>query len=140
VALALTELHPSIIHRDLRPANLLLDGGGKVNLINLGHAVDLSKQSATEPCISYGDSRYVAPELFNDQLSIKGDIYALGATLLEMASGEVPFKVPRIITTVLFSIVVVPLFSAPLVFVYFLDIFHLPLAGDIRHLEKTDLT
>jgi serine/threonine protein kinase len=137
VALALTELHPSIIHRDLRPANLLLDGGGKVNLINLGHAVDLSKQSATEPCISYGDSRYVAPELFNDQLSIKGDIYALGATLLEMASGEVPFKV---ITTVLFSIVVIPLFSAPLVFVYFPNIFHLPLAGDVRHLEKTGLT
>eukprot|EP00873_Tetraselmis_striata_P013781 jgi/Tetstr1/434045/TSEL_023189.t1 len=91
-ARGLAELHPAgVVHRDLRPANLLLDNAGKGKLINFGLAIDLSQRNLV-PVAMNGDSHYMAPEQFQNQNSIKGDIYAFGCMLLEIVTGEMPFK------------------------------------------------
>jgi eukaryotic-like serine/threonine-protein kinase len=100
VADALEYAHQQgVIHRDVKPENILLHGGHAL-VADFGIALAASKSEGatrmTETGMSLGTPAYMAPEQAMGERSItpKADIYALGAVLYEMLSGEPPFAGP----------------------------------------------
>ncbi|HVJ82307.1 MAG TPA: serine/threonine-protein kinase, partial [Planctomycetia bacterium] len=86
-ALAYAHAH-GVLHRDVKPSNLLLDGRGNAFLTDFGLAKVVGDEDLTRTGVVVGTPRYMAPErLGKDPLdSIAGDIYGLGATLYELAT------------------------------------------------------
>jgi serine/threonine-protein kinase len=95
VALALVhaqELH--MIHRDIKPDNIMINKKGVVKLADLGLAkVTDDEGSLTQTGSGFGTPYYMAPEQAKDAKYVDGrtDIYALGATLYRVLAGQVPF-------------------------------------------------
>ncbi len=96
VCAALTYAHEhGVIHRDVKPENILLLNNGEVKLLDFGIAVlegdrHLPWQNASGPI---GTPDYMAPELlWGKQGSVQSDIYAVGATLYELLCGRTPFE------------------------------------------------
>ncbi|HEY9732684.1 MAG TPA: serine/threonine-protein kinase [Drouetiella sp.] len=83
----LHNLKPSVIHRDLTPDNLVVRQDGEVILIDFGAANTLVG-TATGTIV--GKQAYIAPEQFRGKASEKSDLYALGATLYFLITGEDP--------------------------------------------------
>ena len=87
-----------IVHRDIKPKNLLLTEGGLVKLADLGLArrTDTSDASLDKPGRAYGTPYYIAPEQIAADPKVDGraDIYSLGATFYEMVTGRPPFTAP----------------------------------------------
>ncbi|MBW3671519.1 MAG: protein kinase [Acidobacteria bacterium] len=83
-----------IIHRDIKPANLILDGRGIVKIADFGLALPAQIQSRlTATGMLMGTPGYMAPEQCRgEQADHRTDFYALGVTLYEMLTGNVPFK------------------------------------------------
>jgi serine/threonine protein kinase len=96
VAKALEHAHSvGLIHRDVKPKNIMITSEGIVKLADMGLArqttdVELAK---TEKGRAYGTPYYIAPEQIRGEMDIDGraDIYGLGATLYHMLTGRVPF-------------------------------------------------
>jgi nicotinamidase/pyrazinamidase len=85
-----------LIHRDVKPANILLTRSGQVKLADLGLAKVVAPEATTNQTatgVAMGTPRYMAPEQFADASRIdhRADIFALGATLYEMLTGRPPF-------------------------------------------------
>jgi Tol biopolymer transport system component len=100
VADALEYAHQhGVIHRDVKPENILLHGGHAL-VADFGIALAASRSEGatrmTETGMSLGTPAYMAPEQAMGERAItpKADIYALGAVLYEMLSGEPPFTAP----------------------------------------------
>src|SRR5262249_22073291 len=74
-----------VLHRDVKPANLLLDAQGVVWLSDFGLAKLESADELTDTGDVVGTLRYLAPERFDGKADARGDVYALGLTLYEMA-------------------------------------------------------
>lgn len=89
---ALTYLHDNgYIHRDLKPANVMVQPDGTIKLIDFGLArsLDVIWERGTRV---RGSPAYMAPEqVTGERLTFVTDIYALGTTLFELLSGNVPF-------------------------------------------------
>ncbi len=87
-----------IIHRDIKPQNLLLTEGGLVKLADLGLArrTDTADVSLDKPGKTYGTPYYIAPEQIaaDPNVDARADIYSLGATFYEMVTGRPPFMAP----------------------------------------------
>ncbi len=107
VALGLAAAHRAgIIHRDLRPANILVEDGGTVKLIGFGIARDVSvpgRLTATGHIT--GHPSYVAPEVAQSlEITPKVDVYSLGIVLFLALSGRLPFESRSVVKLVGFHL------------------------------------
>jgi len=89
--------HMGIVHRDIKPGNLLLDRSGVVKILDMGlarffdHRHDHLTQRHDDGCI-LGTADYLAPEqAMNDPVDVRTDIYGLGGTLYFLLTGSSPF-------------------------------------------------
>ena len=97
VAGALGQVHErGLIHKDIKPANVLLDAAGRVWLTGFGIASRLprERQDPGPPEIIAGTLAYMAPEQtgrMNRSIDARSDLYALGVTLYELLTKTLPF-------------------------------------------------
>jgi len=93
VARALDHAHRAgILHRDVKPSNILLDRDDRVLLADFGVARDLTRNTrATASGLVLGTPAYMAPEQIEGEAAAPADIYALGVTLYECLAGRPPF-------------------------------------------------
>jgi len=81
-----------LIHRDVKPQNVLLNGDGRAKVTDFGIARTLDVDGMTQTGTILGTSNYIAPEQASGQpVDAHSDVYALGAVLYELLAGEVPF-------------------------------------------------
>jgi PAS domain S-box-containing protein len=94
---ALGQVHRhGLIHKDIKPANVLVNGDGDVWLTGFGIASRLPqvRQAAAPPEIIAGTLAYMAPEQtgrMNRSIDTRSDLYSLGVTLYQMLTGRLPF-------------------------------------------------
>ena len=82
-----------IIHRDIKPQNVLIKEDGRVKITDFGIAMALNSQELTQTNSVMGSVHYLPPEQANGSGStIKSDIYSLGILMYELLTGKVPFK------------------------------------------------
>jgi PAS domain S-box-containing protein len=97
LAAAVGQVHRrGLIHKDIKPANVLVDAGGHVRLTGFGVASRLTRerQAPAPPEIIAGTLAYMAPEQtgrMNRSIDARSDLYSLGVTLYEMLAGALPF-------------------------------------------------
>ncbi len=82
-----------IIHRDVKPENLLLDSEGGVRIADLGLAKEMGVIEPLPSDTSLGTPDYMSPEQVNNSetVDLRSDIYSLGATLFHMICGKAPY-------------------------------------------------
>src|SRR5438046_5890923 len=86
----------AIIYRDLKPANLMIDGNtGRVMLIDFGIARWVAKQEKGVTAV--GTMGYAPPELFSGRVEPRSDLYSLGATMFHLLTGSDPQDNPLLI-------------------------------------------
>jgi serine/threonine-protein kinase len=91
---ALEAAHASLlVHRDVKPQNVLIDPDGRAKVTDFGIARSLEAQGLTATGRVLGTTDYVSPEqALGREVTGQSDIYSLGIVLYEMLTGEVPFK------------------------------------------------
>lgn len=81
-----------VVHRDIKPSNLIITDPGDVKIMDFGIARIVGSQRMTSTGVAVGSILYMSPEqIKNQNVDHRSDIYALGITLFEMATGKVPF-------------------------------------------------
>ena len=89
IARALADAHAEgVIHRDVKPTNILVTADGSVKLADFGIARSFDQTRLTSASVTVGTPAYLAPEGSRDQRS---DLYALGIIAYEMLAGSPPF-------------------------------------------------
>jgi serine/threonine protein kinase len=85
---------PPIIHRDIKPANVIVDGSDRVHLVDFGGVRVAARPDGGSTMI--GTLGYMAPEQLHGDASPAVDLYALGATLVALATGRPPDELPHV--------------------------------------------
>ncbi len=96
VASALIAVHDaSLLHRDVKPANIMIERAGEPELtylIDFGLALVQEETRLTRPGRFVGSPAYASPEQYaSNEASAASDVYALGASMYELLAGDVPF-------------------------------------------------
>jgi eukaryotic-like serine/threonine-protein kinase len=94
ILIYLHALHPPVIHRDLKPQNIIIDDDGKISLVDFG-AVQDTYYTVTGGSTVVGTYGYMAPEQFRGQAYLSTDLYGLGTTLLYLLTGTDPAVLPQ---------------------------------------------
>ncbi|HZV00941.1 MAG TPA: serine/threonine-protein kinase [Planctomycetota bacterium] len=94
IARALATCHANgIVHRDMKPGNVLFDEEGRPRLSDFGCVRDLDARSLTETGVALGTPAYMAPEqLDGAKVDARADVYALGVVLYQLLSGALPHQ------------------------------------------------
>ena len=94
VAAALSAAHgQGVVHRDVKPGNVLLDEQGNAYLTDFGVALDAGSPEKTMGTMLRGTPAYLSPEQIRlEPASPRSDVYALGIVLYEMLTGSYPFE------------------------------------------------
>ncbi|MDJ0976561.1 MAG: serine/threonine-protein kinase [Planctomycetota bacterium] len=84
-----------IVHRDVKPANILLREDGRVAVTDFGLSMELGSNALTTTGLLVGTPYYLSPEAIagkREKVGPKADVYALGVTLYELLAGHPPFQ------------------------------------------------
>ena len=94
IARALSAAHAhQIVHRDVKPQNVLIDTEGTAKVTDFGIARTLEEEGLTDDGRVLGTTDYVAPEqALGQPVSGQSDVYSLGVVLYEMLTGQLPYK------------------------------------------------
>lgn len=90
----LTEAHKlGVVHRDLKPQNIMIDTHGIARIMDFGIARSLEAKGITGAGVMIGTPEYMSPEqVEGKEVDQRSDIYSLGIILYEMLTGQVPFR------------------------------------------------
>src|SRR5579872_1733319 len=93
-----------VVHRDLKPGNVMVDGSGHVYVMDFGLAKDLfSSAGITAPGTVMGTASYMPPEQAAgkiEQVDRRSDVYSLGAVLYELLTDRAPFRGQNFMDTI----------------------------------------
>jgi len=90
----LAEAHRlGVVHRDLKPQNIMIDKGGNARILDFGIARSLESKGITGAGVMIGTPEYMSPEqVEGKEADQRSDIYSLGIILFEMMTGRAPFR------------------------------------------------
>ena len=84
-----------LIHRDVKPANILIDAAGNVRLTDFGLARAADDTTLTQTGVIAGTPQYMAPEQARgEKVDARSDLFSLGSVLYAMCTGRPPFRAP----------------------------------------------
>jgi len=94
-ARALAHVHEAgLVHRDVKPQNLILRGDGMLKLADFGIARAAEATALTQAGTILGTAAYLAPEqALGEEVTAAADVYSLGAVLYELVTGQPPFEI-----------------------------------------------
>src|SRR6266536_1669873 len=82
-----------MVHRDIKPQNIIVGPGGKVKITDFGIAKSALSTAMTETGVTFGTADYISPEQARGQPATpRSDIYSLGVTLYETLTNRLPFS------------------------------------------------
>lgn len=91
----LHQLTPPVVHRDIKPQNIIRQSDGKIFLVDFGAVQDTYRHTMTSGSTIVGTYGYMAPEQFRGQAKPATDLYGLGATLLFLLTHKDPADFPE---------------------------------------------
>jgi serine/threonine protein kinase len=89
------ECHRQILHLDIKPANILLDGSFRAHVSDFGISMSIAQDLTSVDTCGRGTPGYMAPEIWFSSLSSKSDVYSYGMTLLELVGGRRGYEASR---------------------------------------------
>ncbi len=95
ILIYLHQLKPPIIHRDIKPQNIILQPDGKILLVDFGAVQDIYRQTVSFSGTFVGTIGYMPPEQLRGKAYSASDLYSLGATLLYLLTHRLPDELPQ---------------------------------------------
>ncbi|PPT06760.1 serine/threonine protein kinase [Geitlerinema sp. FC II] len=86
---------PPVIHRDIKPQNLIRQSDGRIFLVDFGAVQDVYRYTVSKGGTFVGTLGYMPPEQFRGETHCASDVYALGATLVYLLTGKSPDELPQ---------------------------------------------
>lgn len=91
-----------VVHRDLKPQNIMVNGRGKVTVMDFGLAFSTEMTGLTQTGMLLGTPAYMSPEQAQGKpLDARSDLYALGIIFYEMVAGDIPFRADSMIASLM---------------------------------------